>query len=163
MGTWVRRRALKDPARSAFTIAVRMRTIMPSSVARAATDVSRRRLRFGVMGRLRDWLTAAAGYPAAAEDRREVDLVGLRLPVRATIALTVVTIALLFDHSRTFLPDAIVALGRAPEAMRITALVRVLLFGLVPLAVVILLFRDRVSRYGLGLGDWRTGIVLMLA
>lgn len=115
------------------------------------------------MDRIRAWLSAAPDYPAAAGDRREIDLVGLRLPVRATAALTVVTFALLFDHSRTFLPDDIVALGRGPEAMRATALERLVLFALVPLVVVVLGFRDRSTRYGLTLGDWRTGLALMLA
>jgi len=114
------------------------------------------------MDRTRTWLTAAPDYPAAAGDRREIDLVGLRLPLRATAALTVVTFALLFDHSRTFLPDDIVALGRAPEAMRATALERLVLFALVPLVVVVLGFRDRITRYGLTLGDWRAGLALML-
>jgi len=115
------------------------------------------------MERIRSWFAAAPDYPAAAGDRREIDLFGLRLPVRATVALTVVTFALLFDHSRTFLPDDIVALGRAPEAMRVTALERLVLFALVPLVVVVLGFRDRATRYGLALGDWRTGLTLMLA
>ena len=37
-----------------------------------------------------------------------------------------------------------------------------MLFGLVPLLVVLLGFRDRPSRYGLTLGDWRWGVGLMV-
>lgn len=116
-----------------------------------------------VMERIRAWLSAAPDYAAAASDKREIDLFGLRLPIRATIALSVVTFALLFDYSRTFLPDDILALGRAPAVMHATALERAVLFGLVPLLVIVLVFRDRVGQYGLTLGDWRTGLVLMLA
>jgi membrane protease YdiL (CAAX protease family) len=115
-----------------------------------------------VMDRIRAWLAAAPDYPADPGDRREFDLFGLRLPLRATMAITVVTFALLFDHARTFLPDDMVALGRAPEAMRVVAVERLVLFALVPLLVILLGFRDRPTRYGLTLGDWRTGIALML-
>lgn len=106
------------------------------------------------------WLTTAPPYAATDGDRRAVDLVGLRLPLRAAVAITVTTFALLFDYSRTFLPDDVAALGRSPEAMWAIALERAALYGLVPLAVVIVGFRDRPSRYGLQLGDWRAGAVL---
>ena len=108
-------------------------------------------------------LAAAPGDDATGADRREVDLLGLRLPLRATVAIAVVTFALLLDYSRTFIPDAVLDLGRAPEAMRVTAIERVVLFGLLPLSVVILAFRDRPSRYGLTFGDWRAGLPLLLA
>jgi membrane protease YdiL (CAAX protease family) len=73
-----------------------------------------------------------------------------------------VTFALLFDYTRTFIPDAMAA-GRTPEAMRVMAIERFVLFGLVPLAVVVFGFRDRPSRYGLTLGDWRAGTILLVA
>ena len=44
--------------------------------------------------------------------------------------------------------------------MRIQAIERVVLFGLIPLLVVLLGFRDRPSRYGLTLGEWRWGLGL---
>ncbi len=112
----------------------------------------------------RGWtaLTRGPAYPPSRADRRVVSVVGLELPVRATVAIAVVVFVLLFDYSRTFLPDLIDA-GRTPEAMRTTALERVVLFGLVPLAVVLFGFRDRPSRYGLTLGEWRWGVVLMLS
>lgn len=105
---------------------------------------------------------AAPSFPATAADRRTIQLAGLDLPVRATVAAALITLALLLDHSRTFLPDAIVALGRSPDGMLAIALERVVLFGLIPLTVVALGFRDRPSRYGLTLGDWRWGSGLML-
>ena len=89
-------------------------------------------------------------------------MLGLRLPWRATVAITVVTLVLLVDYSRTLLPDAIDSLGRSPLGLRFIAIERVVLFGLLPLAVVVLAFRDRPSRYGIAIGDWRAGAALML-
>jgi membrane protease YdiL (CAAX protease family) len=86
----------------------------------------------------------------------------LRLPWRATVAITVVTLVLLVDYSRTLLPDAIDSLGRSPVALRFIAIERFVLFGLLPLAVVLWAFRDRPSRYGIAIGDWRAGASLML-
>jgi membrane protease YdiL (CAAX protease family) len=109
----------------------------------------------------RRWLTDAPAYPAGEADRREIDLLGLRLPLRAAVAIAVVTIVLLADYSRTFLPADLAAMGRAPSALRIVAIERAVLFGLLPLAVVLFAFRDRPSRYGIALGDARTGLTLM--
>jgi membrane protease YdiL (CAAX protease family) len=113
----------------------------------------------------RGWasLTAGPAYRATDADRRTVSIVGLALPVRASVAIAVVVFVLLFDYSRTFLPQELLGVGRSPEAMRATAWERVILFGLVPLAVVLVGFRDRPGRYGLTLGDWRWGLSLMLA
>ena len=109
-----------------------------------------------------DRSTAAPAYTATDADRRTIDIVGLRLPIRATVAIAVVTFALLFDYSRTFIPGDVVALGRVPEATRAYAIERLVLLGLVPLVVVLLGFRDRPSRYGLTLGEWRWGLGLTL-
>lgn len=119
--------------------------------------------RAGLLGRAWAALRAAPSYPAEPADVRTIDIVGLRLPIRATVAVSVVTFALLFDYSRTFIPDELVAQGRAPAAMLATAVERLVLFGLVPLTVVVLAFRDRPSRYGVTLGDWRWGAALTVA
>ena len=108
-------------------------------------------------------LTAGPDYPPGDGDRRLMSVVGLRLPVRATVAIAVVVLVVLFDYSRTFIPDDLLAAGRSPEAMRATAWERVVLFGLVPLAVVVFGFRDRPGRYGLTFGEWRWGLGLMVA
>ncbi len=92
-----------------------------------------------------------------------MSVVGLELPVRATVAIAVVILVILFDYSRTFIPIDLLDGGRSPEVMRATALERVVLFGLVPLAVVLFGFRDRPGRYGLTLGEWRWGLGLMVA
>ena len=95
------------------------------------------------------------------DDRRTVEVMGLGLPVRASLAVVVTIVVLLIDLSRVLLPD--VGLGRDPTAVRIMALERVALFGVVPLLVVLLAFRDRPSRYGWTFGDARAGAVLALA
>lgn len=73
------------------------------------------------------------------------------------------TFALLLDYSHTFIPDDLIAQGRVPGTMWAIALERAVLFGLLPLAVVLVVFRDRPSRYGLTLGDARAGIALTAA
>jgi len=113
------------------------------------------------VGRLWAAFTAGPDYPAEPADLRTVTLVGLRLPVRASVAIAVVTFALLFDYSRTFIPGGANA-GRGPDAMLMTSIERVVLFGLVPLLVVLFGFRDRPSRYGLTIGDWRWGAALVV-
>jgi membrane protease YdiL (CAAX protease family) len=114
------------------------------------------------LGAVRRWLADAPAYPATDADRREIDVLGLRLPWRATVAITLVALVVLADFTRTLLPDELNALGRSPVALRITAIERFILFALVPIAVVVVAFRDRPSRYGLALGDWRAGLALMV-
>ena len=109
-----------------------------------------------------DWaaLTGGPAYPPEPADLRTIDIVGLRLPIRASIAVAVVTFAFLFDYARTFVPDDIVGPGRLPAAMAATSVERLVLFGLIPLAVIVFAFRDRPHRYGLTLGEWRWGAPL---
>ena len=50
--------------------------------------------------RARGWFgsfVGAAAYAADGSDRREVDLLGLRLPFRATVAITVMVLVVIFD------------------------------------------------------------------
>ncbi|HEY3523555.1 MAG TPA: type II CAAX endopeptidase family protein [Candidatus Limnocylindrales bacterium] len=110
--------------------------------------------------RLAAWWRPPPTYTAAAADDHSVDVAGLELPLRATVAVLVVATAVVLDWSRTFIPPAILDLDRAPGAMRYQALERFVLFGIVPLAIVVLAFRDRPERYGLGLGNWRVGLPL---
>jgi membrane protease YdiL (CAAX protease family) len=111
------------------------------------------------------WTAFSTGpsYPPEPADIRTIDLGGLRLPVRATVVIAVVTFALLFDYSRTFVPAELAGPGRGPQAMLATAIERFVLFGLIPFAVVVLGFRDRPGRYGLTIGEWRWGAGLTLA
>ena len=104
--------------------------------------------------------TSGPTYPAEPGDLRTIGLAGLRLPVRASVAIAVVTFALLFDRAGTFIPREISDAGRTPGTLLAIAVERFVLFGLVPLTVVLLAFRDRPSRYGLTLGAWRWGAAL---
>ncbi len=106
------------------------------------------------------WFVASPHDKVTAADRSTVDLAGLRLPVRASLAVAITTLVLLIDFSRLLFPDGAVAVGREPDALRAVALERVGLFLLLPLTVVVLGFRDRPSRYGLTGGDGLAGIVL---
>ena len=97
---------------------------------------------------------------ATEADERTFTLAGLRLPVRATVAITVMVFVVIFDFSRTFIPDELIQYDRNPGMQRLQAWDRVVLFLVVPLLVVVLGFRDRPSRYGLRLGEWRLGLGL---
>jgi hypothetical protein len=107
--------------------------------------------------------TSGPIYPPDEGDGAEIRIAGLDLPVRATVALFVVTFVVLLDYTRTLFPADVLALGRSPDAVRYQALERFALFGVVPLAIVLVGFRDRPARYGLQLGDWRWGLGLLLA
>lgn len=111
-------------------------------------------------GRFASAFSAGPDYPSAEADRRTVRVLGLDLPVRATVAIAVMTLVVLFDFSRTAIPQEVQAVGRAAGALRYQALERVILFGLVPGLVVLFAFRDRLGNYGLGLGAWRWGLGL---
>jgi hypothetical protein len=127
--------------------------------------VSGGRIPLPVASRLRAFgarFVAGPAYPASAADRRTVRIVGVELPLRATTALVVAMLVLLFDFTRTAIPREVQDIGRAAEALRYQALERTILFGLVPALVVVLAFRDRLTDYGLGLGDWRWGAGLAI-
>jgi membrane protease YdiL (CAAX protease family) len=112
--------------------------------------------------RLFDRFVTAPAYPPEPDDLRTVRFFGLELPIRASVAIVVVTLVVLFDYTRTFIPEPIRALGLGADGLRYQAIERVVLYLLVPLAVVILGFRDAPARYGLRLGNWRWGIGLIV-
>jgi membrane protease YdiL (CAAX protease family) len=111
---------------------------------------------------VRWWAAFSAGpaYPPSPGDLRTVRVVGVELPLRATTALFLATFLVLFDYMRTFIPEEVRALGLSPAALRYQAVERMILFGAVPLLVVLFAFRDQPARYGLRLGDWRWGLPL---
>ncbi len=112
------------------------------------------------------WLEAAPSYPATAADLRVVNVLGLRLPVRATIAVVAVALLLLLDyHGRiNGLVEAVLGpFGNDPaSAKRLSSVGRLLLEGGVPLLIVLFVFRDRPSRYGVAIGDWRAGVAVAI-
>jgi membrane protease YdiL (CAAX protease family) len=102
-------------------------------------------------------------YAPDERDLRTFRLAGLELPVRSTVVVVAVILLVIFDFQRTLIPDELLRYDRNPGEQRLTALSRFLLFGILPMAIVLLGFRDRPSRYGLRLGDWRWGIGLAVA
>ncbi len=108
-------------------------------------------------------LFALPSYPPDERDLRTFRLAGLELPVRATIVVVAVILIVIFDFQRTLIPDELVRYDRNPGAQRMQALSRIVLFFVVPLAILVVGFRDRPGRYGLRLGDWRWGLGLALA
>lgn len=117
-------------------------------------------------GRILRWLEAAPAYDANDADRRTFNLLGLRLPVRASIAVVATAMLLLLDyHGRiNGLVDAVLGPfgDGAADIKRLHAIGRLVLEGVIPLFLVLLVLRDRPSRYGLARGDWRSGIALAL-
>jgi membrane protease YdiL (CAAX protease family) len=108
-------------------------------------------------------LTAAPPDDATKADRQTVTLVGLELPIRATVAIAVVVFAVLLDYTRMLGRHLAGDAARLPDGARAIAVERLILYGLVPLAVVVLAFRDRPGRNALTRGDWRVGLPLLVA
>jgi membrane protease YdiL (CAAX protease family) len=113
--------------------------------------------------RFLDAMFTLPDYAPDERDLRTFRLAGLELPVRSTVVVVAVILLVIFDFQRTLIPDELLRYDRNPGEQRLTALSRFLLFGILPMAIVLLGFRDRPSRYGLRLGDWRWGIGLAVA
>ena len=91
-----------------------------------------------------------------ARDRAELNLLGLRVPVLASAFLLLTCALLMLDRNYDVLPR----FGPLdPRSLRNQGIERLVLFGLVPL-VVLLALREDPRRYGLGRGDVRRGLVL---
>jgi membrane protease YdiL (CAAX protease family) len=126
---------------------------MPNGPSRGAGSVavvtSRQRVRDLLLG-------DPPSYPARPRDRLELNLLGLRVPALATGFLLLAVVLLMLDRNYDVLPR----FGPIdPRSLRNQALERVVLFGLVPLGVLLAL-REDPRRYGLGRGDARLAIVL---
>jgi membrane protease YdiL (CAAX protease family) len=102
-------------------------------------------------------------YPPDDRDLRTFRLAGLELPIRSTVVVVATILIVIFDFQRTLIPDQLLRYDRNPEEQRMQAFSRLFLYFVIPLAIVILGFRDRPARYGLQLGDWRWGLGLALA
>jgi membrane protease YdiL (CAAX protease family) len=105
---------------------------------------------------------APPDYPADAGDRHDASLAGLAIPVRAGAALLATTVLVLLDQLGTLMPIVVGVIGEPAGAFG-RAIERAILFGLVPLAIVVIGFGDRPRRYGLRLGEWRWGAPLLAA
>jgi len=110
--------------------------------------------------RLYDRAVAGPDYPPDADDGVDVELFGLALPRRASLALLIATGVIVIDELRWLAPLDAPLGATGIEAL---SLERLVLFLVVPLALVMAGFRDAPGRYGLRLGDWRAGVPLLLA
>jgi membrane protease YdiL (CAAX protease family) len=84
---------------------------------------------------------------------RVINLAGLRLPLLDTVIVAVTTVVLLTDHY----VDGV----RGADPFLAQAIDRAFLYGVVPLAVLLIL-RERPFDYGLRLGSWRVGMALAI-
>ncbi len=112
--------------------------------------------------RLCDRAVTGPDYPPNAADLADIRLFGLAFPRRAAVAILAVTALIVADQTRLLRPGGEGAEGLAGIVGPVP-LTRFLLFLVVPLAIVLLGFRDDPRRYGLRLGDWRWGAGLLLA
>ena len=112
------------------------------------------------------WIEAAPPYPANAADLQTVNVLGLRLPVRATIAVVAVALLLLLDYHGRINGLVEAVLGPFGDGVaddkRLGSIGRLVLEGGVPLLIVLVVFRDRPRRYGLAIGDWRAGLTIAI-
>jgi membrane protease YdiL (CAAX protease family) len=114
----------------------------------------------GIAGRVRAWIRRPPTYPATAADLRTIDVLGVPLPIRATLVLLVVSLVTLLDHAGVFLGWFWSGGGPEPALLRARAISRGAVFGLGSLALIVLVLRDRPSRYGARLGEARAGIAI---
>jgi membrane protease YdiL (CAAX protease family) len=104
--------------------------------------------------------TAGPDYPPETGDLVDVRLFGIALPARASVAVLAATALIVVDQLGLLLPASA---GAEPVAgLRPVSIERFGLFLVVPAAIVLFGFRDRLGRYGLRLGDWRWGGALLL-
>jgi membrane protease YdiL (CAAX protease family) len=102
------------------------------------------------------FLADPPAYPPGPRDRAEVNLLGLRVPALATMALLVTCALLLYDRNYDVLPR----FGPLdPRSLRNQGIERVVTFGLIPL-LLLLALREDPRRYGLGRGDVRRAAIL---
>jgi membrane protease YdiL (CAAX protease family) len=112
-----------------------------------------------LLRRLYGGAVAGPEYPPDAADLTDVRIAGLALPLRASVVILIATALILVDHLRLVVPPD----GTGFAGLRPLQVERFVVFLVVPAAIVVLGFGDRLARYGLRLGDWRWGAGLLLA
>ena len=80
-------------------------------------------------------------------------ILGLKLDVRLTVVVFASTMLLLFDEYHRVLPGDAFGSGARSSAVE-----RTVLYGVIPAAIVVFGFRDRLGDYGMRLGEWRAGL-----
>jgi membrane protease YdiL (CAAX protease family) len=113
-----------------------------------------------LLRRLYDRAVAGPEYPPDAGDLRDVRVFGLAVPLRASVAVLAATALIVVDQLGLLLSSTTSA--ELDGGLRLVSLERFGLFLVVPAAIVVVGFRDRLDRYALRLGDWRAGAVLLV-
>jgi len=85
--------------------------------------------------------------------RSTLNLLGLRLDVRALVILVSSTLLLTLDYYHVFLPQEILG-----TFLRAKPVERVGYYLIIPLVIIVLLFRERPGAYGFQIGNWREGL-----
>ncbi len=80
-------------------------------------------------------------------------IAGLDLDRRATVAVVAVTLLLMLDAYHTFLQG-----DGFTGALRAKAIERFVYYLVIPLLIIVFVFRDPPGEYGLTWGDWRQGL-----
>lgn len=80
------------------------------------------------------------------------DFLGLKLPWKSTLVVVLSTLLLTANYYYDFLPR-----DGAMDRLRAIALERLGLYLVIPLLVIVLVFREKPAAYGFSVGDWRTG------
>jgi membrane protease YdiL (CAAX protease family) len=107
--------------------------------------------------------TAGPDFAPSPGDLVDVNVVGLRFPLRASMAILAVTALIVVDQLGWLSPMSFAFPDASSPNLDPTSLQRFFLFLIVPVAIVVLGFRDQPGRYGLRLGDWRWGAGLLIA
>jgi hypothetical protein len=113
--------------------------------------------------RLFSGATAGPDYPPDERDLQDITLFGLRFPIRASLAIVATTALIVLDQLGWLAPVSFAFPDPGSSGIDSSSVVRFVLFLVVPVAIVVLVFRDPPSRYGLGLGEWRWGAGLLIA
>lgn len=99
---------------------------------------------------------------AAREGREEnppaLWLGGLRLPWKPAVVIILSTLLLMLDWYYDISIVLDLPVETTAERLRNLALYRLLSYLIVPLGVIVFVFREKPAAYGFKLGDWRTGL-----
>ncbi len=91
------------------------------------------------------------------QPQRTINLLGLRLPWKTTLVIVISTTLLLIDRyyqiANSLLPYATTA-----DYIRNKAYERMALYFVIPILLIVLVFRERPAAYGFSFGDWRAGL-----
>jgi membrane protease YdiL (CAAX protease family) len=93
--------------------------------------------------------------------QRTFNLLGLALPWKTTLVIVLSTLLLTTDYYYD-IGNSLLPRNNPGDALRNIALERLVLYLLIPLLVIVLVFRERPAAYGFSLGDWRAGLKWVL-